>query len=114
MAQNSHHQSHDEHHEGGHHIVPFELLTKVLLILIALTVLTVVTAKFMHLGVLAAPVAVIIAVAKAALVMAVFMGMKYETAGNKLVFLSGFAFLGLLFIICAIDIWTRYVQVSTL
>jgi cytochrome c oxidase subunit 4 len=107
-------QKHDTHQPGGHHVIPAALLTKVLLILLGLTVLTVVTAKFMHLGLLATPVAVVIAVAKALLVMAIFMGLKYETKLNRAMFATGFIFLGVLIFFCVLDIYSRYNQTSTL
>jgi cytochrome c oxidase subunit 4 len=107
-------QNKETHQPGGHHIIPAALLTKVLMILFVLTVLTVVTAKFLHLGVLATPVAVVIAVAKALLVMAIFMGLKYETKLNRAMFATGFFFLFVLIFFCVLDIFSRYHQTSTL
>lgn len=104
----------DSSHNSGHHIVPFELLVKVALGLLVLTVLTVVTAKFMHLGALGPFVAFAIAGTKAYLVMAIFMGLKYDAKSNTMIFVSGFAFLALLFFFCALDVWTRIGQSSTL
>lgn len=101
-----------EHHE--HHITSFKLLTNVCIALGMLTILTVVTAKLMSLGAIAPLVAFIIAGAKAYMVMAYFMGLKYDDPLNRLIFGSGFAFLFLLWIICAIDIWTRYNHMNTL
>lgn len=96
-----------------HHVIPFSILAKVCVALLVLTVLTVATAQ-MKLGALAAPVAIVIAVAKALLVMAYFMGLKYDEKSNRIIFSLGFVFLGLLFIFCALDIWTRIAQNSTL
>ena len=110
MAKHSKHES-SEH--GEHFIVPFAVLGKVCVALLVLTVLTVVTAQ-MHLGVLAAPVAFLIAFVKAMLVMAFFMGLKYDVKTNRIIFASGFLFLGLLFFFCALDIFTRIAQSSTL
>jgi cytochrome c oxidase subunit IV len=93
-------------HEGSHHIVPAELLTKILLILFALTILTVATAQ-MHLGPFAGLVAFSIAGVKAYLVMSIFMGLKYEVQSNRIVFALGFFGLAVLFIFCALDIYTR-------
>lgn len=97
-----------EHH--GHHIVPAALLTKVLVILVVLTILTVVTAR-LNAGPL---VAFGIAGYKAYLVMAHFMGLKYEDPLNRWIFGSGFFFLALLFVFCILDILTRAVEFSTL
>lgn len=99
------HSSQNDH--GGHHIVPASALTQVLGALIALTVLTVLTAKFMHLGVLAVPVAFAIAIVKALLVMGYFMGLKYDTLLNKVIFSTAFAGLALLFFFAALDIFSR-------
>lgn len=90
-----------------HFTVPFETLKRVGLILAVMTVLTVVTAKFVHLGILAPFVAFAIAGYKAYLVMAHFMGLKYDVKGNRLIFATGFAFLALLMFFCALDIYTR-------
>jgi cytochrome c oxidase subunit 4 len=102
-----------EHAEGGHFIVPAKVLLNVCFALLALTVLTVVTAR-MNLGVLAGAVAFSIAFVKAMLVMMYFMGLKYDTKGNRLIFGLGFLFLGVLFLFCVLDIYTRIAQTSTL
>jgi cytochrome c oxidase subunit 4 len=108
MAQN---QNNDHHEE--HHIVPFAVLARVFVSLLVLTVLTVVTSRF-HLGMFAAPVAFLIAGAKAFLVMAFFMGLKYDVKSNRAIFATAYVTLALLFLFCAIDIWTRVFQTSTL
>lgn len=106
MGQNS------GHHEE-HHIIPSALLTKVLYVLVFLTALTVLTAR-MHLGAFAGLVAFAIAGVKAFLVMAYFMGLKYDSASNRWIFASGFIFLGVMFFFCILDILTRVGQSSTL
>ncbi len=102
-------QNHQEHH-----IISSKILLNVCIALFALTVLTVLTAKGIHLGLLAGPVAFLIASVKAYLVMAYFMGLKYDDKSNRLIFASGFAFLLLLFFFCALDIFTRIQTTSTL
>jgi caa(3)-type oxidase subunit IV len=72
------------------------------------------TAKFVDLGAFAGLVAFSIAAVKAFLVMGVFMGLKYETKLNRLIFGAGFFFLALLAFFCVIDIWTRLHQASSL
>lgn len=104
----------NEEHEGGHFIIPFEVLRNVALALMGLTVLTVFTAKFMHLGVLAGLVAFAIAFVKALLVMGYFMGLKYDTKLNRFIFSTGFIFLVILAFFSVLDIWTRISQSSTL
>jgi cytochrome c oxidase subunit 4 len=103
-----------EQYENVHHIVPAAMLMKILLILLVLTVLTVITAKFVYLGAAAVPVAFAIAILKAVLVMGYFMGLKYDTKGNRIIFATSFAGLGLLFFFCAIDVFSRVLQGSTL
>ncbi|MFN7728171.1 MAG: cytochrome C oxidase subunit IV family protein [Bdellovibrio sp.] len=105
MGHNSNHTSHSQHEE--HHIIPFSILRNVCIALLVLTVLTIFTAKFIHLGVLAAPVAFLIAFVKAMLVMAYFMGLKYDSNGNRIIFATGFFFLAVLGFFCVLDIWTR-------
>jgi len=104
MAQNKH--TENANHE--HHIMPFATYMKVAIALFALTFLTV----GMHairdiLGPLAPFVAFGIAAVKAYLVMAWFMHLKYEGIENRIVFATGFFFLGLLFLISFIDIASR-------
>jgi cytochrome c oxidase subunit 4 len=109
MGQAQH--GHDEHH--SHHIIPFKVLLNVCIALLVLTVLTVATSQ-MELGVFSGTVAFVIAFVKAMLVMAYFMGLKYDTKSNRLIFSLGFIFLAVLIFFCALDIWTRVGQASTL
>lgn len=105
---------HEEHVEGGHFIVPSQVLRNVALALFGLTVLTVFTAKFVHLGVFAGLVAFGIAFVKAWLVMSYFMGLAYDSKTNRLIFSMGFIFLALLAFFSVLDIWTRVTQGSAL
>lgn len=100
-------------HSKGHFIIPAKTLTNVLLILLVLTGLTVFTAR-LHLGVLAAPIAFLIAIAKALLVMSYFMGLKYDDKANRIIFSLGFFFLLVLFFFSSLDIYTRILQNNTL
>ena len=107
--------SHDDtEFEGGHFTIPFEVLRNTALALFALTILTVFTAKFMSLGVLAGVVAFAIAFAKAMFVMMYFMGLKYDTKLNRFIFSLAFIFLIIFAFFSALDIWTRLAQNSTL
>ena len=99
--------------QNQHHITPAAILNKTMFALVGLTVLTVVAAR-LHLGIMAAPVAFLIATIKAFLVMGFFMGLKYENKSNRVIFASGFFSLALLFFFCAFDIWTRIQVQSTL
>ena len=107
MAQN------DQHQEGGHHIVSTAILARVFAALIGLTALTVFTSR-LHLGVFEAPLAFLIAAVKAFLVMGFFMGLKYDTKSNRMIFATGFFFLAVLFFFCFLDISTRIPEIGTL
>lgn len=117
--------SHSDKHSGGnhsHHIIPKEIYTKVMWALIVFTLVTVGFHYLFHTllegsavsHVLAAPVAFLIAIFKASLVLMFFMGLKYDKPDNRIIFSTGFFFLALLFIVCILDIYTRISQTSTL
>lgn len=97
-----------------HHIIPFETYIKVFSALIFLTFLTVFTAKGMDLSPFNGAVAFFIAGAKAVLVMAFFMHLKYDVKSNSIIILGSFGFVILLFVFCIIDIYTRIPVGSTL
>lgn len=100
---------------GVHHIVPMPILLKTAGALFALTLLTMIAFwNHHHLGSLGAPIAFMIAGVKAFLVMAYFMGLKYDTFMNKFIFSLGFVFLAVLLFFSGLDIWTRVLQGSTL
>lgn len=98
-----------------HHVVPFKVLIKTACALFGLTLLTMIAFWNNHyLGPLAAPVAFLIAMIKATLVMMYFMGLKYDNWLNRVIFGLGFFFLALLFIFSETDISTRVMEHSTL
>ncbi len=99
---------------AGHHIIPLGIYIKVFVALIFLTFLTVFTAKAMNLSPFNGVVAFTIAGAKAALVMAFFMHLKYDVKSNAIIILGSFGFVVLLFIFCIIDIYTRIPVENTL
>lgn len=105
-------------HGHSHHIIPAEIYKKVAIALLVLTLLTVgfhyLFHSVMHGSVLAAPVAFLIASVKAALVLMFFMGLKYDTMDNRIIFGLGFFFLLVLIFFSALDIWTRVAETSTL
>lgn len=83
--------------------------------LFGLTFLTVIAHSFnAQLGALAAPVAFLIALVKAALVVLWFMHLKDDTKMNRTIFAIGFFFLALLFVIVAVDMATRVPEFSPL
>ena len=91
----SHDSSHGDH--GGHHIFDSKTLLWTFGGLVALTILTVVTALaeregWLPLGPLSVPVALGIAGAKAFLVASFFMNLWYEKGTNLLVFVGSIVF----------------------
>lgn len=91
---------------GHHHVSSPAMFLSVLLALLFLTFITVVVAQF-DFGSANMLIAMGIASIKASLVIAFFMHLKYDTAINKLVFMSSFLFLSLLFIFTLGDLFTR-------
>jgi cytochrome c oxidase subunit IV len=78
-------------HDSSHHIIPLRTLATVFGSLIGLTVLTVV-ASMLPLGPLDMPVAILIAMVKASLVVLYFMALKYDKPVNSLTFAVGSLF----------------------
>lgn len=105
-------QNHEEH------IILLNIYLKVAGTLFLLTFLTVGVHVFKEYFPVLRPfgglVAFSIAAAKAYLVMAWFMHLKYEVPSNRIIFSMGFIFLGILFFFCVLDIFTRASQGSIL
>jgi len=101
------HDSHghgDAHGEGhGHYLIPYPIYYKVFGGLIFLTVLTVVTAKYVDLGWFNLPLALIIASTKAGLVVAFFMALKYDSRVNALILGLGCVFVVIFLTITLLD-----------
>ena len=101
------HTAHDAHGEGGHHhVASSALFFKVLVALLFLTVITVAASR-VDFGAANLLIAMLIASVKAALVMSIFMHLKWDTAVNRIMFLSSFLFLSLLFLFTLADLSTR-------
>lgn len=100
--------SHDNHSgaHGHHPLVPIPVYVYTLLALVVLTVLTV-GASYMDFGKFNIVVNIGIATVKAALVMAFFMGLKYDNNLNRAYILSSFVGIALLITISAADLWVR-------
>ncbi|MCR9244467.1 MAG: cytochrome C oxidase subunit IV family protein [bacterium] len=104
--------AHDSHGDfgdlqmGTHHVSSALQFTSVLIALLFLTIITVAVAQF-DFGGANMLIAMGIASVKAALVILFFMHVKYDTAINKIMFLSSFLFLSLLFIFTLADRATR-------
>ena len=88
------------------HIASVRLYVVVFVALLILTGLTVVVAYF-DLGLLNTPVALAVAVIKASLVVLFFMGVRHNTPLTKVVVVSGFLWLFILFGLTMGDYLTR-------
>lgn len=91
---------------GHHHISTPELFRNVLIALLILTAVTVAASRI-DFGGANMLIAMAIASVKASLVIAFFMHLRWDTGINKIVFLSSFLFLSLLFIFTLGDQATR-------
>jgi len=94
---------------GHHHVSSAPMFRNVLIVLLILTAITVGTSR-LDFGAANMLIAMLIACIKASLVMAFFMHLKWDTAINKIVFLSSFLFLSLLFIFTLADRATRRID----
>jgi len=106
MSAHDHAHGHDAHGYGPHHVTSTKTFVSVLLVLLFLTIITVAASR-VDFGSANLLIAMLIASVKAALVIAIFMHVKWDTAINKLVFLSSFLFLSLLLIFTLSDQATR-------
>ena len=92
----------------AHHIVPFKTNVTTLGALVFLTVLTVLTAKFVHLGGAGNLIlAMAIACVKAGIVLSWFMHLKYDGMMNRVIALCGLIFLALFIGFSYIDLFFR-------
>ncbi|WP_411821642.1 cytochrome C oxidase subunit IV family protein [Leptospira sp. 'Mane'] len=99
-----------EEEEHDHHVIPIKTYIYVLLGLFLGTFITVWVAQY-DLGKLNMIVAMGVATCKAFFVLAYFMHLKYDNMLNRVIFLSAFAFLALLFAFTAGDIASRLLPV---
>jgi cytochrome c oxidase subunit IV len=106
MSAHDHAHGHDAHGYGPHHVTSSKTFLNVLLTLLFLTIITVAASR-VDFGSANLLIAMLIASVKAALVIAIFMHVKWDTAINKIVFLSSFLFLSLLLIFTLADEATR-------
>jgi len=107
MSDHDSHGAHgheDDGHGGhGHHLIPYHIYYKVFGGLIFLTILTVVTAKYVDLGILNLPLALLIASTKAGLVVAFFMALKYDNKVNVMILGLGCVFVVIFLSITLLD-----------
>ncbi len=91
----------------GHHVMPFVTNLKVFISLVVLTILTVYTAKYVDLGEFNLALAMVIASVKVTLVLLWFMHLKGDSTTYKVLILTSFGFLFLMFGISAADLFYR-------
>lgn len=103
MAQHGH--GHDGHAHGPH-VVSLGVYFAVFIALLVGTVLTV-AAAHMDFGPLNTPVALAIAITKAALVVVFFMHVKYSPRLITMVVVGSFVWLAIMLLITLSDYWTR-------
>lgn len=96
----------EEEEEHEHHIISIGTYALVLIALFVGTVITV-AVSYVDLGKLNMVVAMGVASVKAFFVLAYFMHLKYDNMLNRVIFLSAFGFLALLFAFSMVDIITR-------
>ncbi|MBD64422.1 MAG: hypothetical protein CME62_04400 [Halobacteriovoraceae bacterium] len=91
------------------HVVPLKTNIKTLLTLLVLTIVTVYTAKFIHLGGAGNLIlAMFIASCKAVIVFGWFMHLKYDGLMNRVIALCGLGFLFLMIGFSYIDLFFRH------
>lgn len=94
-------------HSSPHHITPVPTYYAIFGALMVLTAITVAVA-FVDLGVFSTPVAILIAVVKATLVILWFMHVKYNSRMIWLVVIGSFIFLAILFVWTLFDYLSRH------
>jgi cytochrome c oxidase subunit 4 len=111
----SHHEPSHNQHDAGHgsapHVLSLGLLATVLLILLALTGLTVYTGK-RDLHGLDLGIAMIIATVKASLVCLIFMHLKWDRRFNGMIFLFSVLLVGLFLAFTTLDLGQYQANVS--
>ena|SRR6185437_4565900 len=111
----AHADQHGDH--SGHHVVPLPVYVKVLAALVCLTILTVAVARPVSgfdAGILNAFIAFAIASVKASLVIAIFMGLKWDKKFHLAIFLTAIFFVTVMLTFTVLDIYTRIYATSTL
>jgi cytochrome c oxidase subunit 4 len=100
--------SHDHAAAGDHkpHVLPIRVYAGVWIGLLILTIITV-KVSYYDFGVLNLVIAMLVATAKASLVVLFFMHLKYDEPFNKLVFMGSLAFLAVFFILTLADTMER-------
>lgn len=96
----------NEKKHSAHHIVPMAVYTRVFATLIVLTVITV-ASSYVDFGSANILIAMLIATAKALLVVLFFMGLKYDGQENNVTFFASFVFLAIFVGLTSSDLFYR-------
>ncbi|MCC7442978.1 MAG: c-type cytochrome [Bdellovibrionales bacterium] len=97
-------EKHGNHHK--HHILAPKIIWTVWALLLIGTALTVGATHF-HFGAVNYVIGILIATIKAALVVTFFMGLKYDSNENRVIFLTSFVFVAIFFVLTMSDLFFR-------
>ena len=97
----------------GHHILSSATSLKVWIVLLFLTVITVVASRI-DLGMFNFSLAMLIATVKAFVVVMFFMGLKYDSSENRVIFFSSFIFVFIFVFLTYSDLLFRQPPKSSL
>jgi len=116
MANHSSHPGHGHGHDGDHplvgHVVPLNLLFATGLALLALTVVTV-AVRYVDVGEFNIWIALGVAVVKAALVVMIFMHLRWDRTFNLLTLVGSMLFVVLLIVFAMMDVQQYLPQLNT-
>jgi len=107
-----HAQAHDGDYNPIAHVASTKMLLAVFFALVALTVLTVWQGTQLELGRMELVVVLVIATAKAALVCAYFMHLRYDKPLNVFAFIFSLFFIALFLGLTIFDAWSYQPEVS--
>ncbi len=105
------------HSHGSHHITPISTYFKTMIALLCLTILTTLVARPVtgfNIGIFNTFLNFLIAAIKGSLVLAFFMGLKYDKKIHLVIFSMGLFFLLVFLSFCLLDIYTRVHVISPL
>ena len=95
----------------GHHILTVKGCFHIFLTLLCLTVITIIAPYFDY-GYMNLPVAMLIATIKASLVVFYFMGLKFDSTENRVIFFSSFIFVAIFMVFVYSDYLFRKKEVK--
>lgn len=90
----------------GHHIVSIKTCFVIFSLLLLFTFITV-AASWINLGLLNFPLAMLIATVKSSFVVFYFMGLKFDSTENRVIFFSSFLFVAIFIVLTYSDVLFR-------